>query len=368
MEKSSLKILLYNLRDIKNPNHGGAEVFTHEIAKRWVHQGHKVTLFVSNFETGSENEIVDDVQIIRKGNMYSVFGAARKYYKDNLINRYDIIIDEYTFKPFLTPKFLKEPIIFLAHELAREKYFYELPPILSHICYYYLEPSWLNIYKNIDTVTVSNSTRSDLFKIGYKKIHIVPEGINFDPIDKITNKEDKPTLLFVGLLKKSNLVDHAIEAFRKISKKIPDAKLWIVGRGPELDHLRRISRGLNVDFLGYVSEEKKLEVMQRAHVLIVPAIREGWGLVVTEANACGTPAVGYNVNGLRDSICDGKTGILTEENTPESLAKSVLWLLENNETRSKLSENALEWSRHFSWENTSTEFINIAYGVLNDWN
>ncbi|MGV8130446.1 MAG: glycosyltransferase family 4 protein [Methanolinea sp.] len=173
-----MRILIFNLRDIKNPEHGGAEVFTHEISKRWVQQGHQVTLFVSNYKNGCENEKVEGIEIIRRGNIFSVFWIAKRFYKKYFEGKYDIIIDEYTFRPFLTPKFVKEPIIFLVHELAREKYFYELPPILSHIYYYWLEPNWLSYYNNGITVTISESTKSDLVEIKYKNVHIVPVGIN----------------------------------------------------------------------------------------------------------------------------------------------------------------------------------------------
>jgi len=351
-------ILIFNLRDIKNPNAGGAEVFTHEVAKIWVNSGNKVTMVVSNFKNGEKYELLDGVEIIRLGNMYSVFWLAERYYKKHLKGKYDIIIDEYTLRPFITPNFVKEPIIFLVHELVRDKYFHVLPPVLSHILYYYLEPRWLMNYVNIPTVTVSDSTKDDLIDYGFKEIYMVPVGINFEPINQIPVKEKDPTFLFLGLLKKTNLVDHALEAFKIIAQKLPKANLWIVGRGPEADKLKKLARGLRVTFFGYVSEEKKLELMRRAHVLLVPAIREGWGLVVTEANACGTPSIGYNVPGLRDSIKDKETGLLTERN-PEALAATISEFLVNDDLRQKLSENALKWSKTFSWDKTSEKFIKV---------
>ena len=356
-------ILIFNLRDIKNPNSGGAEVFTHEVAKSWVDKGNKVTMIVSNFKNGKKYETLDGIEIIRLGNMYSVYWLAKKYYRKHLKGKYDVIVDEYTYRPFITPRFVKEPIVFLVHELAREKYFYVLPPGLSHLFYHYLEPSWLNNYIDVPTVTVSNSTKDDLIDFGFKEVYIVPEGINFEPIDQIHVKEKDPTFLFVGLLKKLNLPHHAIEAFKIISKKIPNAKLWIVGRGSEVRKLKKLAKGLNVTFYGYVSEEKKLELMRRAHALLFPAIREGWGLVVTEANACGTPAIGYNVHGLRDSIKDGETGLLTENN-PKALAYATCELYNNEKLRKKLSKNALEWSRTFSWDKTADEFMKYIKSVI----
>ena len=360
-----MRILIFNLRDAKNPSAGGAEVFTHEIAKNWVKSGNEVTLLTAGFKGAKKREEIDGVSIIRLGNMFSVYLSAKTFYKKHLKGKYDVVIDEYTCRPFLTPKFVAEPIIFLAHELAREKYFYEVPPLLSHICYYFLEPRWINNYVDIPTVTVSNSTKQDLLGMGIKNVNIVPEGINFKPLDKVPEKEKEPTLLFVGLLKKVNLADHAIEAFKIISKEVPSARLWVVGRGTELKRLKKLAESLNITFFGYVSEEKKLELMSKAHVILVPAVKEGWGLTVTEANACGTPAIGYHVHGLRDSIRDEITGLLTDSH-PEALAETTITLFNDEELKQRLTENALKWSKSFSWDKTADEFMEIIEGIINE--
>lgn len=358
-----MKILIFNLFDIKNPRSGGSEVFTHEIAKKWVHDGNEVTMLVSNFTGGSENEKIDGINIIRLGNMYSAYLLVKKYYNKNLLGEYDIIIDEYTYRPFMAPKFVKEPVIALIHELAREKYFVEIKPILSHLLYYYFEPKWMDVYKNVPTVTVSNSTKQDLLKFNFNNINIVPEGINFKPLKSIPEKEKNPTLIFVGMLKKVNLVDHVIESFKLFQTKFPKSALWIIGRGNDLERLRKISDGLNVKFYGFVSDQKKLELMSRAHVIVVPAIREGWGLIVTEANACGTPAIGYDVPGLKDSIRDGETGILTNNN-PKDFSDSLINYFEDEELRERLTNNALKWSKTFSWSKTANEFMKVIKNVL----
>jgi glycosyltransferase involved in cell wall biosynthesis len=358
-----MRILVFNSRDIKHPSSGGAEVFTHEVARRWVAAGDSVTLVTSNFHDGMKQEVVDGVETIRLGNYLSVFCRAERLYKRTLMGHYDAIIDEYTLRPFMAVKYAQEPVIFLVHELAREKYFYELPPILSHLGYYWFEPRWLKIYKNVPTVTVSNSTKDDLASFGFRRVDIVPEGIDFEPLERIATKEEKPTLLFVGLLKKANLVDHVVSAFRMISEKEEDAKLWIVGRGPQLAKLERMAKGLNVEFFGYIDEDKKVDLMRKAHALLVPGVREGWGLVVTEANACGTPAIGYNVPGLRDSIRDGITGLLCDSN-PSSMAAVTLRFLHDTGQRENLTLNALNWSRGFSWDKTARLFRGLLQRVV----
>lgn len=98
--------------------------------------------------------------------------------------------------------------------------------------------------------------------------------------------------------------------------------------------------------------------MSRAHAILVPGIREGWGLIVTEANACGTPAIGYDVPGLRDSIQGSKNGILVEATT-EKMAEEMINFISNNELQKKLSVGALDYSRQFSWDKSSKEVLDI---------
>lgn len=360
-----MKILIFNLRDIKNPNAGGAEVFTHEVAKRWVHDGNEVTLISSNFKGGLKNELIDGINIIRLGNTISVFWKAKQHYRKYITGNIDIIIDEYTLRPFFTPSYVNEKVIFLIHEMAKEKYFYILPPILSHSFYHFFEPRWIKFYKDIPTITISNSTKDDLLKLNFADIHIVPEGIGFKAAQEIPKKAENPTLLYVGLLKKVNLVDDVIEAFKIVKNKIPQTKLWIVGKGPELSRLKKKSHGLNVTFFGHVSEEVKLELMRESHVLLVPAIREGWGLVVTEANACGTPAIGYRVPGLKDSIKNGETGLLTNC-TINAFADAIIDFIRDEHKQRKLSNSALLWAQTFSWDKTATLFLNELKHVLNE--
>ena len=91
-------------------------------------------------------------------------------------------------------------------------------------------------------------------------------------------------------------------------------------------------------------------------MLLVPAVREGWGLVVTEANAMGTPAVAYNVPGLRDSVVNGVTGVLVSNNTPNDLAECAIALLRDQVLLEKYSNNALENSRQYNWDITANSF------------
>ena len=161
----SLKILWLNWRCWLNPAMGGAEVFTREVASRWVKYGHDVTLFTSEFTGCKKEELSEGVKIVRSGGHLSVYGKAKSFYKKaNKICSFDVVIDEINTRPFFAPNFVhkKTKVVALIHQLAREYWFYETPFPFSYLGYYYLENKWLRQYVQVPTVTVSESTRFDL--------------------------------------------------------------------------------------------------------------------------------------------------------------------------------------------------------------
>jgi glycosyltransferase involved in cell wall biosynthesis len=101
--------------------------------------------------------------------------------------------------------------------------------------------------------------------------------------------------------------------------------------------------------------------MARAHCLLVPSVREGWGLVVIEANAVGTPAVGYDIPGLRDSIRTGRTGVLARAGDPDALAREAVKLVEDPHQYSAVRRAAIAWAQTFSWDATAAELLEIAH-------
>jgi glycosyltransferase involved in cell wall biosynthesis len=353
-----MRILWYNWRDIKHPEAGGAEVFTHQVMRRLASLGYETTLFAEKFPNSKQLEYVDGVRIIREGTKYSVYSKAKEYY-DKYQNGYDIVIDEINARPFLTPRFVeRKPILALCHHVSLEAWTLELPFPLGYIGYYFYHRRGLSYYRTIPTVTVSESSRKNLQKIGLKEIYVVPEGVSVSSNDLTLQKGYAPTIAFVGRLKKNKLPDHAMKAFSLIKKKIPSARMWIIGDGYMRKKLERTSNS-NVTFYGHVGEDEKYKLLSQAHLILVPGVNEGWGLVVTESNAVGTPAIAYDIPGLRDSVRNGETGILVKENSPIGLAETALSVLDDKEWLSKLSSNALAFSKQFSWDRVSDAFDNI---------
>ena len=180
-------------------------------------------------------------------------------------------------------------------------------------------------------------------------------GISVKSLNEVRTKEENTTITFIGRLKRHKLPDHAIKAFLTIKKEIPSAKMWVIGDEYMLNELKNLGNN-NVTFFGHVSNDVKYDLLSRSHLVLVPSIREGWGLIVNESNAMGTAVVAYDVNGLRDSVIDGRNGLLIKEKNPESLAKAALRILTDNAKLTRISINALEYSREFSWDKTADYF------------
>lgn len=340
---------------------GGAEVFTHEVLKRWAQAGHEATLFTSEFHNSERNQVSDGVNIIRDGRKYSVYSKAKEYY-DKLFSKeeYDVVIDEINTRPFMTPKFIKkgEKIIALIHQLAREYWFYETPFPINYLGYYFFEERWLKSYTKIPTVTVSESTREDLSSLGFEKIFVVGEGLNFQPLEKVAEKTSNPVVVFAGRLKKAKRPDKAIDAFKIVKQRVPEAELWIIGNGHLKNKLMKNSFG-GVRFFDLASNEERRELIKKAWVLVNPSVREGFGLNIVEANALGVPSVAFAVAGLRDSIIDGETGLLVKSDDVGALAEALIQTLTTDDLRAKLTKRALAYSRGFSWDDVADKFMHI---------
>ncbi len=316
-----MRILIYNWKDLAHPAAGGAEVFTEEVARVLVRRGHDVTLFAAAVESCPAQELVEGVQVVRRGSRTGVYGAARRFWSEQGPAAFDVVVDEINTRPFLTPRWLRgAPIVALIHQLAREIWSYEMPFPVSVLGRYVLEPRWLRSYRSVPALTVSQSSAESLARYhGWRNVTVVPEGHTPHPVPRVA-KEATPTVVFLGRLVAMKRPEEAIAAFQIVARELPQARLWVIGDGPLLERLRA-SAPPSVSFLGRLGREELLDRLARAHVLVATSVREGWGLNVSEAAACGTPSIGYAVPGLVDAV-PASGGALVEP-TPQALAEAL---------------------------------------------
>ena len=353
-----MRILILNWRDIKNPQGGGAEALTHEMARRWVHRGHTVTIFTSRFSEGKHEEEVDGVRIIRKGTWWTVHAHAFYYYLFHG-GSFDIVVDEVHWFPFFSGLYARKRTVLLACEVAR-KLFFALFPYPLALIGRFIEKIYLRVYQNVPVLAISSSTKADLVCEGFNpgNITVIPMGITVPRRLPNVLKEKNPTLIYVGRINKQKGIEDALVAFRLVHKQIPAAKFWVVGSG-DAGYKKKIvglidEWGLtrSVDFFGYVSLERKFLLLARAHLLLFPSLHEGWGLVVHEAGLVSTPAISYNVSGLKDAIKHARSGILVDPR-PDALADAVVGVLVNSKYYTTLQRGAKEEAKTHTWERTA---------------
>lgn len=360
-----MKILWLTWKDRKNPLAGGAEVVNKELAKKLVADGHEVIFLVGGFTGGVTEEIKDGFKIIRVGGRWSVYIKAYQYYKKNLKDWPDLVIDEVNTIPFFAKFYVKQRNILFIHQLCREIWFYQMFFPLN-IVGYLLEPIYLWLLSDRKIITISESTKKDLMRFGFKEenISIISEGIELEPVDNISliQKFGEPTILSLGAIREMKRTDHIVRAFEIAKKDIKDLELIIAGDSngsygkKVLKYISNSEYSNSIHYLGRVDNNKKIELMQKSHLIVVTSVKEGWGLIVTEANSQGTPAVVYSVDGLRDAVKNNETGLVCDKNNPENMAEKITELLNNTEHYKILQENAWEWSKKINFNESYKQF------------
>jgi glycosyltransferase involved in cell wall biosynthesis len=359
-----MKILVLNWQDIKNPLGGGAEVHMHEIFRRVAAMGHSVTLYCSRFPGSAEREEIDGIRVIREGgrslfNFYVPWRYQRQFRRE----RFDVVVDDINKIPFYTPWFVDEPLAGIVHHLFGKAIYLEAPFIAAS--YVYLaEKVAARVYRNTPMAVVSESTRQELLGLGFpaENIVIVSNAVNTKTYaPSAESVQHSPLIGHLGRLKKYKSVDHLLRAFQIVLKDIPDAHIVIVGDGDYRSGLEALAHELGiasrVEFTGYLSQAEKVRHLNRMSVAVNCSAKEGWGLTVIEANACGVPVVASDVPGLRDSVVDGKTGLLYEFGNIEELAQRITLVLRDENLRNKMRADALEWGRSFNWEESANRMI-----------
>ncbi len=362
-----MRVLILNWKCPKHPEAGGAEEYLLEICKRLAKRGHKILWISPKFEGCKNKETIDGVNVVRMGGRFSIYIRAFLYYLFRLRGKYDVIIDDINGVPFFTPLYVKENRVPIIHHIVGWEIFRkELPLILATIGYI-LEKLIPVIYRNCKIITVSKSTKEELIRFGVPRdnVFVIHNGIDLSRYSAGT-KSKRPVVIYFGRVKRYKRVDHILEAFKLVIERVSDVKLVIAGRGDDYPRLKAFAKelGIDVELLGEVSEEEKIELLQKAWVYAITSEKEGWGISVIEANACGTPVVAYDVPGLRDSVKHGYNGLLVENGNINELANALTKLLLDYKLRKKMSKNAIEWAKRFSWDKSADEFERLIKSLV----
>ncbi len=380
------KIVFISWKDILNPTAGGAEVVEHNLAKKLVEDGYEVINLVPGFKDSSSKDFADGVKIKRVGNSVLFFPFLWIYFVLKLKNNTDYLID--IFNCFAGFSFLffdqKKTLIFFHHIQGKvwfyQTHFHGVPSFLIRIFNFVgyflekLELYFLAIFFKNKIITVSESTKKELVSFGFSdsKISSIIFNSEIKPLESLDLsllEESEFIILALGFRKMKRPMD-VLRAFEIFLEEGGRGKLWLAGWGSEEEVLKKYvkRKGLQgVKFWGKIDDQKKNKLMQKSHVLCTASVKEGWGLVVVEANSMGTPVVGYEVEGLRDSL-GFENGFLCGENSA-SMAEKLMILYEmiecDTESYTKLRQKCLNVSKEIYSIDYYKEFKKVLFDIRN---
>ncbi len=366
-------MVLVSWKDVTHPEAGGAEFVHHELSKRLVGEGHRVLHLVPGYRGCASRSVVDGIEIRRIGRSLLSFYALPFYFAWKLRRQTAAIVDVFvgvaSFSGMLVPRSRR---VLWAHHVQGPTWFVR-PPVeglprplawLGSAAGWLLEKLQLRVLASWHRAPVmvgSASTATDLESHGFARsdLRAVPYPCPLAPLADLPDEAERFTVLLIGPRRVKRPLE-TLQAFDLFRRRHPDARLQIAGWGSEQDALRREAGalGMDVSFFGRIDEERKRELLMGAHVLCTSSVKEGFGLIVLEANAMGTPVIAHDVPGLRDALAHDN-GLLYRGG-PEGLASRLealfsMWQDQPQEYE-RLRQRCLRAARRFDVEHSYRAF------------
>jgi len=352
------RVLLLNWRDLHNPLAGGAELHIWEVFTRLAALGWEVEALCAHYPGAPEEELIEGIRVTRIAHP-AIYHIALPWAYRRATARFQphVVVDFMNKLPLYTPLFVKTPLCCFVHHLFGPSAVREVG-LLTGTGVWAYEQGVPWIYRNTPFLTGSLSSVTELQALGLKKV--VPEPMPYG-VDRESfspgEKADRPTMLYLGRLKRYKGVDHIIEVLPDLRERIPGVHLNIAGTGDARRHLERLVVRLgvseNVSFLGFVSETDKRRLYQEAWLTCLPSYKEGFGLTIPEAALCETPTVGYDVPGLCDAIEDPITGRLVPYGDLDALEEALYLLLSDDTQHHQMGIAARERYTEFTWDHAA---------------
>ena len=358
-----MNVLVVNWQDRENPQAGGAEVHLFEIFSRLAARGHRVRLICSGWPGAAPRTRLDGIEVQRTGNRNSFTllgrGAVRRALR---AERPDLVVEDINKLPLFLAGTTSLPFCAIVPHLFGQTAFQEAAwPLAATV--WLAERPLPAAYRRAAFHAISESTRDDLVARGVaaRQVRVIHPGVDvarFTPAPD-GGRSPTPSFLYVGRLKRYKGIGFAVRALALARRRRPELALDIAGSGDYRAPLERLAAELGqggaVRFLGFVSEAEKLALLRRSWANIFPSPKEGWGITVIEAAACGTPSIASDSPGLRDSVRHGDTGYLVPHGDVTALAERMLELADAPSRVAQLGSAARRFAEGLTWERTATE-------------
>jgi len=346
-------ILFVAWRDLANPRAGGSEILVDRLAEGMIARGDRVTLLCGG-PVGQR-----PYQVIRSGGSYSQFlRAPLKYHR--VLDDCDLVVEVCNGMPFFAPLWARRPMICLVNHVHTELWEVRFPPAVAALGRYTESVLMPRAHRKNLFLTVSSSTASALTDLGVRQDQIRQVCNGVEPPQPLTPRSPEPMFLALGRLEDYKRIDLLLRLWERV-RHVVGGQLVIAGDGPERARIEALA-GPGVVVTGRVSEEEKHRLLCSAWMLLHPAMIEGWGIVIVEAAIRGTPGIGFDVPGLRDSVVDGETGVLVRSEGQFASAWASLAL--DHRTREALGRAARERALRLHWSAAVEGFAAIADEAL----
>jgi glycosyltransferase involved in cell wall biosynthesis len=352
------RVHILGWRDLEDPEAGGSELHAHRIAARWAAAGLDVTLRTSHVEGRSTFARRDGYRVVRKSGRYAVFPRSAASGWLGRDGRPDGLVEIWNGMPFFSPVWAHCPRIVFLHHVHAEMWRMVLTPGLARIgeaVERHLAPPF---YRRSRVVTLSASSRDEIVEmLGLRpsRVSVVAPGLDprFEPGG---TRDATPLVVAVGRLVPVKRFDLLIGALVRARRTQPALRAVIVGEGYERPRLEAMVAAFGagdwISLPGHLPDEEVRALYRRAWVVASTSLREGWGMTLTEAAACGTPAVATRIAGHMDAVADGVTGVLAGD-TVAQFADALAAVLDDPALRARLGAGALERASSFTWDATA---------------
>lgn len=359
------KILVLNERDVKHPLAGGAEIHLFEIFSRLAKRGFEVTLLCATFDGAKTEEYVEGIKVKRLCNRYLYYARVPLAARKEANQGYDIVVDALCKLPFLSPWFIPIPCLAIAYHLFGTSAFSQVSLPIATL-------TWLSeklipfCYKNTNILSISESTRKDFIARGLdkKRLVVVPPGVDHEIY--CTGKTDssrEDLILWIGRIEPYKSLQVLIKAMPTILSYNSNIQLVVIGEGAARQSMEKLVQQMGlrhaIKFTGFISDQEKVAYLRKTKLLINTSEKEGWGMTVIEANACGAPTISSDVPGFRDSVKDRQTGFLVPYGDKEMLAAAVIRVMGDDKLWKDMSDQGILWSKKFTWEQVTDVIENL---------
>jgi glycosyltransferase involved in cell wall biosynthesis len=350
-------------RDLDHPEAGGSEIHAARIAERWAAAGIDVTLVASRAPGADRVASRDGYTVRRPAGRYSVFPAVGAGGLARRRNRPDGTVEVWNGMPFFSPVWAGHPRTVFLHHVHDGMWDVVLPTPLAKLGKLIERRLAPSLYRGTPIVTLSESSRQgivDLLRLDPSHVSVVQPGVDerFTPGGM---RSEDPLLVAVGRLVPYKRFNLLIEILVRVKKHQPDLQAVIAGEGSERAALEGlIARHGAQNWIrlpGRIDDESLIDLYRRAWALLSTSAYEGWGLTITEAAACGTPAIVTPIAGHIDAVQDGVSGLLAQPGP--AMEAAVDTIVSNQIVRHRLERGAVRRSRQLTWDGTALQTLKV---------